>query len=106
MPVIPTGFIRQADLDAEVSRAVSKLGPEVLRVKHVVQPDTGGDPAIYFRIILTDSATRSKVPGDTTQKIRALLNRELQPRERWDLIPHFNFRTESEQAALNDPMWS
>ncbi len=106
MPVIPAGFISQADLDAEVSRAVAKLGPEVVRVKHVTQPDSGGDPAIYFRIVLSDSAAPSEVLGETASRIRALLRTELQPRERWGLIPYFNFRTQSEQAGLNDPQWS
>ena len=69
--MVPSGFITPTQIDNEVSRAVLKLGPKVVRVRHSVGEDWDGDPAIYFRIVLTDEASReenlAKVAGHVTR---------------------------------------
>jgi hypothetical protein len=69
MAVIPSGYVNQGKLADEIERAKQRLGPEVVRVKHSVGADTSGEPSIYFRIVLTDSASREETLADVTGQI-------------------------------------
>ena len=107
MPLVPTGFVSQAELDAEVHRAISQLGADVVRVRYGIGQDSGGDAALYFRIVLADRVVRPReMLRDTTQRISSALMDDLYPYSRWGLIPYFNFRSESEQATRHEPEWS
>ncbi len=66
---------------------------------------TPGDPAIYFRILLTDAASERATLREVTRKITTTLE-AINPYETWGLIPYFNFRSESEQATMNNPEWA
>lgn len=104
MPYTPTGFVNQAQFAETVSRAIQKLGPEVVRVRYNVGSDTGGDPAIYFRIVLADWAVHKDTLYDDTEKIANVLTEEVRPYD-CGLIPYFNFRSNSEQILREDPEW-
>ena len=92
------GYISQEQIANEVERAKLLLGPEVVRVRYNTGEDTSGDPAIYFRIVLTDSASRRETLSEVAEKIRNIFDDELRPYENWGLYSYFNFRSESEQA--------
>ena len=102
--IAPTGFVNQAQLAEVVRRAVLSLGPEVVRLKHSIGTDTSGDPAIYFRIVLADSAVNEDTLADVTGKIAATLFDEIRPYENWGLVPYFSFRSKSEQGV--DQEWA
>lgn len=104
MPV-RTSYITHEQIDREVERAKQKLGPEVVRVKHSFGEDTGGDPAIYFRVVITDEASRRGSLGPVIQRVADTFINELHPYADWGLLPYFRFRNESEYAALKDPAW-
>lgn len=106
MPMVPSGFVNQAELASEVKRATLNLGPEVVRVRHSVGPDTSGEPSIFFRIVLTDSASREDTLADVSGHIATVLFDELRPYENWGLIPYFSFRSQSEQATRSDSDWA
>ena len=96
--MVPSGFVDQAQLSSEVRRAISMLGPEVVRVEHSVGADTSGEPAIFFRIVLTDLASREETLADVSGNIARFFFDELRPYENWGLYPYFSFRSESEPA--------
>lgn len=102
----PTGYINHEMLAKEVERVRLKLGPEVVRLRYQVGPDTGGDPSIYFRIVLTDSASREEKLFEVTQPIIDTIEKELHPLENWGLYSYFRFRSQSEQAPRNDAEWA
>ena len=104
--MIPTGYINPQVIASEIERAIQKLGPEVVRVKYKVGEDTSGEPAIYFRIVLTDTASEEVRLADVTARVAASLFDELRPHENWGLLPYFSFRSESEQEKRNDPEWA
>jgi hypothetical protein len=104
--VVPTGFVHQAQLSTAVDRAVLKLGDQVVRVRHSIGSDTSGEPAIFFRIILPDSAVQEATLADVTGRIATTLFEELRPYENWGLTPYFRFRGDSEQMLRNDPEWA
>lgn len=106
MPIVPIGFVHQGQLDRELKNAIRKLSNrEVVRVRYSIGVDSTGEPAIFFRIVLTDSASRASALAEVTDRISAKLFDELRPIENWGLNPYFNFRSISEQGNRNDPEW-
>lgn len=99
MEAIQRGYFNQEKLAAEIEMIKRKLGPEVVRVRYSLGANHWDDPAIYFRIVITDAASKEEVLGDVTQEITRVFYDELRPLENWDLRPYFSFRNESEQAA-------
>ena len=107
MPIAPIGFVQQDQLNREVDQAVAKLSKkEVVRVRYSVGVDSTGELAIFFRIVLTDAASKADVLADVTGRISATLFDELRPYENWGVIPYFNFRSKSEQDKRNEPEWA
>ena len=104
--VVPSGYINQAHLAAEIERVRQKLGPDVVHLKYSLRPNTSDEPSIYFRIVLTDSASSRENLGNVSRKIVTLFFDELHPYENWGLNLYFNFRSKSEHETLNDPAWA
>ncbi len=88
----------------QVDAIARELAPAVVRIRFSPGEDWSGDPAIYFRIVLADSATGRDRLHDVAQLVRTRLRDELRPRE-LGYLPYFNFRSVSEQAKLPDPQW-
>jgi hypothetical protein len=105
MPIVPSGFVNQTQLANEVNRAIRKLGKDVVRARYSIGTDWSGDPAIYFRIVLSDAASREGTLLDVTGRIEKILE-EFRPYEDWGVIPYFSYRSKSEQAMRNEPEWS
>jgi hypothetical protein len=83
MPLVSTGL---GQLDAEIKSAVGKLGPEAVHVAYRLREDSTGDPSIFFRIVLADSAFREKSLTEVTNSIATTLIDEVRPIEngfRW-----------------------
>ena len=107
MPLVPTGFVNQAQLDRDVKKAVNRLEVrDVVRVHHNVGVDSTGEPAIYFRIVLTDAASREATLADVTGRVATTIFDALRPYENWGLTPYFSFRSKSEQDQRHDPEWA
>jgi len=106
MAIVPTGFINAAQLESAIKKAIRKLGKDVVRVNYSVGTDWADDPAIYFRVVLTDAASRDDKLLATANRVEAILSDDLRPYENWGLLPYFNFRRNSEQRERNDPEWS
>jgi hypothetical protein len=103
---VPTGYINQTLLASAVSQAVQKLGSDVVRVRHSVGADTDGDATIFFRIVLTDAASRKDALGDVISRIKKIMFDEMHFYENWGLTPYFSFRSQSEAVALDNPAWA
>lgn len=106
MPRVPTGFVHQAQLASEIAKARRKLGKEAVRVNYSLGMDSTGEPSIFFRIVLTDAASREEKLADVTGRIATILFDEIRPYENWGLLPYFSFRSKTEQAKRNDPEWA
>jgi len=90
---------------ALVDRIARDLAPDVVRIRLDVTPDWTGDPALYFRVTLSDEASRRRPLLDVTGLVRAKVAEELRLEE-LDHHPYFRFRSYSEQAKLQDPAWA
>ena len=106
MATVSSGYVNQQQIATEVEQAIAKLGPEVVHIKYTVEDDMSGEPAIYFRITLTDEAcSTDKALDEVAERVSNSLFDELRPYSNWGLRAYFHFRSYSEQAALKDPAW-
>jgi hypothetical protein len=104
--VVPTGLVDQKQLAEHIAKAITKLGKEAVRVRYSVGPDSTGEPSIFFRVVLTEDASKEEKLVDVTDRIASVLFDEIRPYEKWGLLPYFNFRSESEQESRSDPEWA
>lgn len=66
--------------------------------------DSTGELSLFFRIILSGSASAPNRLGEITQRIREEIRKETKA-EDLGLQTYFNFRSQSEQAKLKEPAW-
>ena len=99
------GLVPRAQLDEEIKSAILKLGPAVVRVVYSFRPDSTGEPSIFFRITLTDSAANEEGIADVTDRIATIIIDEVQPIENWGVHPYFNYRSQSDEQRRPDPEW-
>ena len=100
--MVPSGRVNQAQIASGVKRAEATLAPDVVRIRYSFANDWTGDPSIFFRIVLSDDASRKTQLGETAQRVTLTILNELDS-EQLDLHCYFNFRTLSEQAELKEP---
>lgn len=92
------------DLDLQVQETATDFPGEVVHIRYSVSHDWSGDLAIFFRVLLSDTASRAEALADVTGRISGKLFDSLQ-QSGSDYIPYFYFRSQSEQKKLNDPEW-
>ena len=80
--------------------------PGVVKWRHTFGNDWAGDPAIFFWVTLTDEASKKDNLPHTTEGFKKVLSERIDFQNDWDLIPYFSFRSESEQALLNDEVYA
>jgi hypothetical protein len=108
MPYLPRGVAQPTELIKRVNALTSPFPPEVPGVvnsRYIVDNDWSGDPAIFFWITLSDEAAHPAVLSQTTRRIKNFINQQLDPAGQWDLIPYYNFRSQSEQAKLKEEVF-
>jgi hypothetical protein len=104
--MVPTGFAHQTQLANEIAKAIRKLPNEAVRVNYNLGTDSTGEPSIFFRIVLTDAASKEDKLAQVTDRIAMMLFDGIRPHENWGLLPYFSFRSKSEQEQRNDPEWA
>jgi hypothetical protein len=67
--------------------------------------DWSGDPTLFFRVTLSDDASHTDRLGDVARFVREKLNEDLRLDD-LDRHAHVRFRSESEQAKLQDSLWA
>ena len=88
----------------QVDRIARDLAPDVVHIRMDVGHDWSDHPAIYFRVILSDEASRRDRLLEITQRVRRKVRNELGLDE-LEHLPYFRFRSQSEQAQLREPAW-
>jgi hypothetical protein len=64
------------EFEQKVQQAAGKFPEEVVRIRHSFGEDWSGDPAIYFRIVLSDEASAAA----------GLARSQTASRRRWPMI--------------------
>ena len=89
----------------QVDRIAQELAPDVVRIRLQIGQDWTEDPALYFRVILSDEASQLDRLGETTKRVRKTLHEKLNLLQLTHL-PYVRFRSKSEQAKMqDDPAW-
>ena len=65
------------DFAQRVDEVAKKFPTEVVRIRHSFSRDWDGDPAIYFRIVLTDEARRRLPLWELTGRVRRRADQRL-----------------------------
>src|SRR5439155_23524077 len=92
------------EFEEKVQQTAMKFPGEVVRVRHSFGEDWSGDPAIYFRIVLSDDASRRERLGEVADRIERTLKDDLGLYES-DYNPYFHYRSKSEEDKLKEPEW-
>ena len=102
---LPKAFFHPREFADAVEKVERKLGDRVIRIRHTLDYDSTGDPAVKFRVVMPDSSmTRDKllVSG---QYVSNVIRQELDPHEHWGVYPYFSFRSQSGQQEMQEPAW-
>jgi hypothetical protein len=89
----------------QVDRIAQELAQDVVSIGFRVGRDWSDDPAIYFRVVLSDEASQLDRLAKTAKRVRETLFEKLSLLESTHL-PYFSFRSQSEQTKMQDnPAW-
>jgi hypothetical protein len=103
---IARAFAQQAQLDEAVGNLKPALGSDVVTLRYTLGQDWSGEPAIFFRVVLSERASQRDQLWRSTSQIENAIMRRLQPLEEWGVLPYFSFRSMAEQAALQEEAWA
>jgi hypothetical protein len=98
---LPRAFAQQPLFQAAVNRAAQRLAPDLVDIIPTLGDDWRGEPAVFFMVILTDASSRREQLLRVTNQVSTSITQQVQPLEKWGVLPYFNFRSESEQASIN-----
>ena len=104
--IFPKGFVEPSQLAAAIADVEQMLAPDVVRIRHTIGSDWSGEPALFLRVILSDSASRPDRLHQVRSRVSAVISRQLDPLNKWGLFPYLKFRSQSEQAVLQEATWS
>lgn len=89
-----------------VSAAEKLLAPDVVRLRYELGTDWAGDPAVFFKVTVRDQVMDEGRGGSLSRHVSELINRELDPREQWDVRHFETYRSVAEQERMQEPAWA
>ena len=101
---VPRAVTRQSQINDVVAEIERELAGDVVHIRYSIDTDWSGDWAIFFRVVLTDAASRGRRLKLAASKVRAALSDRLKPLD-LGLIVYSNFRSQSELVALPEEAW-
>lgn len=93
------------DIPKIVKATEEKFAPDVVRIRYHTGFDWNGDPAIFFRILLSDTASLHENLGEIARRVDRELFDEFLRLGESEYFPYTTFRSKSEQDQLKDPQW-
>ena len=103
--IVPAILTNPHQLRADVRQAEQSLGADVLHINLELGSDAMGFDSIFFKIVLTDEASRPARLRLVTQHVALTLMNQLKTDEN-GVHTYFNFRSESEVTGTKDPAWA
>ncbi len=95
--------MQQAGFHEALERATDQLAPDVVKIIPTFGNDWSGEPAVFLMVILADASSRRDRIGDVSSRVSQTIVQQVEPLEQWGVFPYFNFRSQSEQAKLDQP---
>jgi hypothetical protein len=100
----PSAITKKAEIQAAINEVVRTLTPEVVHIRYEIGEDWSGQWAIFFRVVLTDDTAKHRLREIASKVVWGLARQLDFPA--MGVFPYHNFRSVSEQAALNEPAWA
>jgi hypothetical protein len=100
---VPKAFAEQDRFQLAIARTAQRLAPHVVSITPTLGDDWSGEPAVFLMVILTDAASQRDQLLNVSNQVSQAIVQQVQPLEQWGVLPYFNFRSQSEQAKLNQP---
>lgn len=94
----------QTEINAAISEIVRAMAPDVVHIRYDIAQDWSGDWAIFFRVVLSDEASKTRLRNIANTVVWRLADRLDFPS--MGLFPYHNFRSVSEQAVLREEAWA
>jgi hypothetical protein len=104
--ILPRAYTQESEFAAAVAAVEEQLRPSVVRIRFTFGDDWSGERSVFFKIVLSDAATARDRLLDVTKRASAAIVEQVEPEEQWGVFPYFNYRSQSEQAELNEPAWA
>lgn len=101
---LPSAATNTPRIDEAVTEVARLLAPDVVHIRYDIGRDWAGDWAIFFRVVLSDEASKERLREAATQVVWRLAERLDFPA--MGLFPYHNFRSVSEQAVLREEAWA
>jgi hypothetical protein len=101
----PGAITTQPQINAAVGEVVRDLAPSVVHIRYDIGQDWSGDWAIFFRVLLSDEASKAHNLQDVTSQVEEQLYEKIDFRA-IGLFAYFNYRNQSEQAKMLEPAWA
>jgi hypothetical protein len=102
---VPIAVTKQPQINAAIADVVRELSPSVLRISYEIAQDWSGQWAIFFRVLLSDEASRRDHLRDVAGRVVSRMSDRLDL-PGLGLFPYFAFRSQAEQIELNEPAWA
>jgi hypothetical protein len=101
---LPSAVAKQSEIEAAIRQVAHELAPDVVRIRYDIGEDWSGQWAIFFKVVLSDDAAKGRLREVATKVVRGLAKRL--DFSIMGVFPYHNFRSVSEQAALQEPAWA
>jgi hypothetical protein len=101
---VPVAVAKQSEIEAAIDEVERSLAFDVVRIRYEIGEDWSGQWAIFFRVVLKDEAAKRRL-REVANKVVWGLSRRLDFPS-LGVFPYHNFRSVSEQAALQEEAWA
>ena len=103
--MVPNLLTDTAELNGAIGRVSKKFRGDVMHIYFEAGSDWMGVDSIFFKIVVSDQASRPARLRELSQRIVLALMNELRTEEK-GVHTYFNFRSQTEFAEMNDPAWA
>jgi hypothetical protein len=101
---LPSAVTKQSEIQAAINTVERSLVPDVAHIRYEIGEDWSGQWAIFFRVVLSDDAAKRRLRDVATKVVWGLARQLDFPS--MGVFPYHNFRSVSEQEALQEPAWA
>lgn len=101
---LPSAVTKQAEIQEAIDQLERNLAPDAVRIRYEIGEDWSGQWAIFFRVVLGDDAAERRLRDVADRIVWGLAGQLDFPG--MGVFPYHNFRSASEQEALQEPAWA
>ena len=101
---VPTEVRKDPQINAAIRRVLAEESPWVRYIRYSIDQDWTGEWAVFFRVVLSDEVASRTRRNEIISRLISRITDELDL-PNLGMMPHFDLRTESEQAELKGKDW-